>query len=67
MPPFKNCWKYFPKSRGLVSGIIVGGFGFSAMIFSTIGDMFMNPERILSEKIGDDYFYPKKIADRVNY
>ena len=34
----KNCWKYFPNKKGLISGIIFSSFGLSAFIFTTIGD-----------------------------
>jgi len=34
----KNCWKYFPSKKGLISGIIFSSFGLSAFIFTTIGD-----------------------------
>ena len=28
------CWEYFPKSRGLVTGIILSGYGFGSFVFS---------------------------------
>jgi OFA family oxalate/formate antiporter-like MFS transporter len=34
----KNCWKYFPNKKGLITGIIFSSFGLSAFIFTTIGD-----------------------------
>ena len=38
----KNCWKYFPNKKGLISGIIFSSFGLSAFIFTTIGDAISN-------------------------
>ena len=34
----KNCWKYFPNKKGLITGIIFSSFGLSAFVFTTIGD-----------------------------
>jgi len=30
----KNSWKYFPKSQGLVNGIILGGAGISSSVLT---------------------------------
>ena len=34
MAPMHHGWLWFPKSPGLVSGIIIGGFGVGTLIFS---------------------------------
>ncbi len=36
-------WEFFPKNRGLVSGLIIGGFGFGAFIFGFITTAIANP------------------------
>ena len=28
------CWEYFPKRKGLVTGVILGGYGFGSFIFA---------------------------------
>lgn len=40
----KNCWKYFPNKKGLISGIIFSSFGLSAFIFTSIADGVINPD-----------------------
>ena len=34
----KNCWKYFPEQKGLISGIVLSCFGLGAFIFTSIAD-----------------------------
>ena len=43
LPNLKNCWKYFPKKKGLVTGLVLSSFGLSAFIFTAIGDYMINP------------------------
>ena len=61
----KNGWKYFPKSQGLVNGIILGGGGISSSILTPLADFFIiNPEKNGTDENG---FYQKSIADRLPY
>ena len=39
-------WEYFPKRRGMVSGIIVGGFGFGSFLFGFVATYLVNPENL---------------------
>ncbi|GAB6028337.1 hypothetical protein CHUAL_002510 [Chamberlinius hualienensis] len=55
--------KWFPEQRGLVSGIIVAGFGLGALIFNPIQTEFLNPENVLPNKQG--YFYEESLLVRV--
>ena len=41
--PLICCWEYFPNRKGLVSGIIIGGFGFGAFFFGYISYAIANP------------------------
>ena len=34
----KNCWKYFPEQKGLISGIVLSCFGLGAFVFTSIAD-----------------------------
>ena len=43
MAPIVCGWHYFPKWRGVVSGVIVGGFGFGSFIFSFVSLAVVNP------------------------
>lgn len=43
MCPIIAGWEYFPTRKGLVSGLIVGGFGFGSFIFGFIALAIANP------------------------
>ena len=43
MCPIIAGWEYFPSKKGLVSGIVVGGFGFGSFIFGFISLAIANP------------------------
>lgn len=36
-------WKYFPFNRGLVSGLIIAGYGFGAFTFNFVTKAICNP------------------------
>ena len=36
-------WEWFPNNKGLVSGLIIGGFGFGAFIFAFVTTAIANP------------------------
>ena len=56
----KNCWKYFPNKKGLITGIILSSFGLSAFIFTSIGDFIINKDHI--EPING--YYQKEICEK---
>ena len=60
----KNGWKYFPKSQGLVNGVILGGAGISSSVLTPLADFFIiNPDK---EKADEETgLYPEKIGNRV--
>lgn len=60
----KNCWKYFPKSQGLVNGIILGGAGLSSSLLSPLADYWIiNPDREgVDTKTG---LYSPEVANRL--
>lgn len=45
----KNCWKYFPNKKGLISGIIFSSFGLSAFIFTSLADAIINKNGTTAE------------------
>lgn len=60
----KNSWKYFPKSQGLVNGIILGGAGISSSVLTPLADFFIiNPDKKPADK--STGLYNKEVADRV--
>lgn len=44
MIPLMCGWDHFPERRGMVSGIIIGGFGFASFFFDMISTSIVNPE-----------------------
>ena len=65
----KNCWNYFPEKKGLLSGLILFGYGISSLIFtwvceSTVNEGFVktNEEGYFSEEIANKmYEFIKKL------
>lgn len=41
--PLICAWEHFPNRKGLISGIIIGGFGFGAFFFGFISFALANP------------------------
>ena len=44
--PLTAAMKWFPKSRGLVSGLILFGFGFGSLIFNFLQTLIINPKNV---------------------
>ena len=61
LPNLKNCWKYFPKKKGLVTGLVLSSFGLSAFIFTAIGDYIINPT---SKTKNSNNIYSIEIANK---
>ena len=53
-PPMAVAMRWFPRKKGLVNGIIVGGFGLGAFIFNTVQTTYLNPLNKSPE--ADGYF-----------
>jgi len=63
-------WEWFPHNKGLVSGLIIGGFGFGSSIFGYITTAVVNPDnlKIAIPQDGSgttDKLFPKSVADKV--
>ena len=56
----RNCWKYFPNRKDLISGIIFSSFGLSSFAFTSIADLIINPDNIPK----DGKYYSKQISYR---
>ncbi len=41
--PVINGWNWFPNRKGLVTGVIVAGFGSGGFIFNRVGSKLINP------------------------
>ena len=63
--PISCAMKWLPKWKGLASGVIVAGFGLSAIIFNTVQTGYINFENISIDE--GKYFTNKLLLDRVPY
>ena len=64
-------WEWFPKNKGLISGLTLGGFGFGAFIFGFITTAIANPNNLKPEVPSDgsttDKLFPDSVAEKVPY
>ena len=61
MVPIHHGWLWFPERPGLISGIIIGGFGVSGIIFDNMFTHMINPDNL---PIDEDGFYPDSVNER---
>jgi hypothetical protein len=47
MLPVKNAWLFFPKKKGMVSGIILSCYSFGAILWSFLTTFLVNPGNLL--------------------
>ena len=59
--PVYNGWQYFKNNKGLVTGIVLCGFGFGAFVFNFISTAIVNPNK---EEAVDGLFSPE-VANNV--
>ena len=52
MVPVHHGWLWFPERAGLVSGIIIGGFGLGPLIFNNLSLAIINPDNVSIEENG---------------
>lgn len=65
VPIFLAC-QYFPKSKGIITGIITGAFGLATIFSSLIAQEKMNPENLsASIKEGSDKYFDGEVADNL--
>ncbi len=46
MPPIICLWHYYPKRKGLMTGIALSGFGFNRLVFKYLSLVIINPMKI---------------------
>ena len=68
--PLACAMRWLPKWKGVASGIVVSGFGLSALIFNTVQTEYINPDNLSPDLPDPDnaeikYFSQKSILDRV--
>ncbi|OON23900.1 hypothetical protein X801_00179, partial [Opisthorchis viverrini] len=53
---------WFPRNRGLVVGLIVGGFGAGALLFTPIQTAYINPDNIAVNNTTKTFTDPDLLA-----
>ena len=61
--PIYTGWRYYPNNKGLVSGIVLAGFGFGAFVFNFVATAIVNPDNVKADPVTG--FFPLDVADRV--
>eukprot|EP01017_Pseudomicrothorax_dubius_P030080 TRINITY_DN3714_c0_g1_i13.p1 TRINITY_DN3714_c0_g1~~TRINITY_DN3714_c0_g1_i13.p1 ORF type:complete len:432 (-),score=83.01 TRINITY_DN3714_c0_g1_i13:163-1458(-) len=54
LPPISMGWNHFPNRRGMVSGIILAGFGVSPFLFNFVSKLLINPNDIQANVVHPD-------------
>ena len=63
MLPVRLEWKVYPEHSGLVSGIIIGGFGLGSLIFTYGATLIVNPDNLTSVISKDGLIsFPESVA-----
>ena len=44
--PIRLGWKAMPSRSGLISGLIIGGFGLGSLMFTALGTLIVNPDNL---------------------
>mmetsp|Transcript_12595 Transcript_12595/g.13838 ORF Transcript_12595/g.13838 Transcript_12595/m.13838 type:complete len:454 (-) Transcript_12595:53-1414(-) len=68
--PIKICWEYFPMKKGMVTGLIVAGFGTGAFLFNFIATAVVNPhgegpEERVTRGSSTEFYFGESVASRV--
>ena len=67
--PIICSWEWFPERKGLISGLILGGFGFGSLIYSFITTSICNPNDLkpqFDDTQDNEYkIFPIEVAEKV--
>ena len=58
MAPVHHAWLFFPNSAGLISGLILAGYGFGALIFDNVSTALINPN---DDSVDENDWYPPEV------
>lgn len=66
--PINAAWEWFPEQKGLVTGLVISGYGFGAFIFGFVTTAIVNPDNLRPEVPKDgsgdtDKLFPESVAD----
>lgn len=54
--------KWFPRNKGLLTGIIVAGFGFGGLIFTPLQTLYLNPDNLSVDR---SKHFSKEVYERL--
>lgn len=66
--PLICCWEYFPKHKGMMTGIIVGSYGIGSLVFTQVAMRIVNPNGHLPGKdigLADYKLFEADVANNV--
>ena len=66
--PIMCGWEWFPEHKGVVSGLIISGFGFGSFIFGFITTSIANPKNLKPDFVGEgvqEKLFPLEVAESV--
>ena len=69
--PISLGWKAMPERSGLISGLIIGGFGVGSLIFTALGTLIINPDNLSQIATADVNtgttieVFPESVSQRV--
>ncbi|KAL4487076.1 hypothetical protein ABPG72_001528 [Tetrahymena utriculariae] len=67
MIPYYVSYCHFPQNKGLVSGVISAGFGFSTFVFSWIVYFIANPDNVhpIYNEVTQEMYFPDEVSVRI--
>lgn len=61
-PPLQCGWEWEPKRKGMVTGVILGAFGFGSFVFSFLAKYIINPNNEKPTVYPEGKFYSPEVA-----
>ena len=70
--PIKLGWQAYPENSGLVSGLIIGGFGLGSLVFTYLATLIVNPDNLnQTELIAPDgvayMTFPESVTEQLPF
>jgi len=66
VPPLVSALEWIPNREGVVTGIIISGFGFGAFVFSFVCTGIANPNNLSPEEVSPGVFmFTTEVTDNV--
>lgn len=70
--PINAAWEWFPENRGIVTGLVICGYGFGAFIFGFVTTAIVNPDNLkpsvpIDGSSDPDKIFPESVGAQVPY